>query len=162
MKLMTHFRNTLLFFGLMLSLWLSPGYTRADTLHVTSNITPEELVQEILIGGGVFTSNITYTGGALSRGEFWGGPGNIGLRDGVLLTSGYVTVAPGPNNSGSATGNAGAAGDPDLTLMSGVNTNDACVLEFDFVPQSSLVSFRYVFASEEYHEFVNSTSPSRG
>ena len=33
---------------------------------------------------------------------------------------------------------------------------DAAVLEFDFVPAGPEVTFRYVFASEEYDEFVNS------
>jgi uncharacterized repeat protein (TIGR01451 family) len=36
----------------------------------------------------------------------------------------------------------------------GHTTFDAAVLEFDFVPASSTVSFRYVFASDEYNEFV--------
>jgi len=128
--------------------------TRAQVLQVSSNITPEQMVQEILIGGGVVTSNITYTGNNISRGKFWGGPGNIGIEDGIILTSGAVTVAPGPNNSGSAGQNSNQPGDPDLNAISGVSTFDACVLEFDFIPQSTVVSFRYVFGSEEYHEYV--------
>ena len=36
------------------------------------------------------------------------------------------------------------------------NTNDAAVLEFDFVPEQDKVSFQYVFASEEYNEYVGS------
>jgi hypothetical protein len=126
---------------------------QSNTLEVTDVVTPEELVG-ILIGGGVETSNITYTGAPIARGKFWNGPGNVGIEDGVLLTSGSVFIAPGPNNSGSAGSNNGAAGDPDLQSISGVSSHNACILEFDFVPQSSLVSFRYVFASEEYHEFA--------
>ena len=136
--------------------------TNAQTLQVSSNITPQELVQQVLIGGGVATSNITYTGAAISRGEFWGGPGNIGVESGVLLTSGNVTIAPGPNNAGGAGANANTVGDPDLTAIANVNTNDACILEFDFIPQSSVVSFRYVFASEEYHEYVNQFNDAFG
>ena len=60
-------------------------------------LTPEQMVQEILVGGGVVTSNITYTGNNISRGKFWGGPGSIGISDGIILTSGNVTIAPGPN-----------------------------------------------------------------
>ncbi|MGI6776859.1 MAG: choice-of-anchor L domain-containing protein [Acetivibrionales bacterium] len=33
-------------------------------------------------------------------------------------------------------------------------TNDAAVLEFDFVPEGDVVSFMYVFASDEYNEYV--------
>jgi hypothetical protein len=139
-----------------------PGAVKGDTLHVTNAITPEQLVQQILIGGGVFTSNITYTGADISRGKFWGGPGNIGIRDGVLLTSGSVNVALGPNSSGGDGLATGQPGDPDLNAISGVNTFDACVLEFDFIPQSTVVSFRYVFASEEYHEYVNQFNDAFG
>lgn len=133
---------------------MHPLKTKGDTLHVTSNITPQQMVQQVLIGGGVLTSNITYTGASVSRGKFWGGPGNVGIRDGIILTSGTVDNAPGPNNTSGKSYIANTAGDPDLTQIAGVPTYDACVLEFDFVPQSSLVSFRYVFASEEYHEYV--------
>jgi len=35
------------------------------------------------------------------------------------------------------------------------STNDAAVLEFDFVPTQSTISFQYVFASEEYNEYVD-------
>lgn len=130
------------------------GFGQSSVLEVTDAITPEQLVQQILIGGGVETSNITYTGANIARGNFWNGPGNLGVEEGVLLTSGSVYIAPGPNSSGSAGNNNGAAGDPDLQAISGVSSHNACVLEFDFVPQSSMVSFRYVFASEEYHEYA--------
>jgi hypothetical protein len=130
-----------------------PGL-KADTLQVTSNITPQQMVQEVLIGGGVVTSNITYTGNNISRGKFWGGPGSIGVEEGVILTSGNVNVALGPNNNSGAGADSGQGGDPDLQQIAGVTINDACILEFDFIPQSSTVSFKYVFASEEYHEYV--------
>ena len=135
---------------------------QSQVLQVSSNITPQEMVQEILIGGGVVTSNITYTGNNISRGEFWGGPGNIGIEEGIILTSGNVTVAPGPNNSGSAGANSNQGGDPDLNAIAGVSTFDACVLEFDFIPQSTIVTFRYVFGSEEYHEYVNQFNDAFG
>jgi hypothetical protein len=137
-------------------------HSKADTLHVSSSITPQQMVQEVLIGGGIVTSNISYTGNNISRGEFWGGPGNVGIGEGIILTSGNVTLAPGPNNSGSAGANSGQGGDPDLSMIAGVSTFDACILEFDFIPQSSTVSFKYVFGSEEYHEYVNQFNDAFG
>lgn len=139
-----------------------PSSLKADTLHVTNSITPEQMVQQVLIGGGIVTSNITYTGANISRGKFWGGPGNIGIRDGIILTSGDINKAKGPNNSGSAGTNTNTGGDPDLNQIAGTATFDACVLEFDFIPQSNVVSFRYVFASEEYHEYVNQFNDAFG
>src|SRR5262249_36262721 len=38
----------------------------------------------------------------------------------------------------------------------GFDTLDATVLEFDFVPSFSTLTFRYVFSSEEYNEYANS------
>ncbi len=150
----------------LLSLLITSSYfsftIKADTLHVSNNITPQQMVQEILIGGGVVTSNITYNGNNISRGKFWGGPGNIGISDGIILTSGNVNVAPGPNNAGGAGADSGQGGDPDLTQIAGVSTFDACILEFDFIPQSSTVSFKYVFGSEEYHEYVNQFNDAFG
>jgi hypothetical protein len=48
-------------------------------------------------------------------------------------------------------------GDADLTALSGFPTNDAVVLAFDFVPDDAEVFFNYVFASDEYNEYVNTT-----
>lgn len=148
---------------MLLTLFLSLPIFRAtgQVLEVNSDITPEEMV-EILIGSGLEYSNVVYTGNDISRGSFWGGPGNIGVSNGIILTSGNVTVAPGPNNSGSAGTNSGQGGDPDLNILAGVSTFDACVLEFDFVPEYAYIWFDYVFGSEEYHEYVGQFNDAFG
>jgi hypothetical protein len=51
---------------------LNPASSQA--LEVTSEITPEDMV-EILIGSGLSYDNVVYTGNEISRGSFWGGPG---------------------------------------------------------------------------------------
>src|SRR5262249_30374302 len=67
----------------------------------------------------------------------------------------------GPNLQPNACGNIdnttifGTPGDPALSAIVGASTFDAAILEFDFVPQFSTVTFRYVFSSEEYNGFVN-------
>src|SRR5690606_34479356 len=38
--------------------------------------------------------------------------------------------------------------------IAGVDTENAAILEFDFIPLSDTVRFRYVFGSDEYPEFV--------
>ena len=58
------------------------------------------------------------------------------------------------------TANDGLGGDSDLDnlLGPGFSTEDAAVLEFDFecpVLQDTVISFQYVFTSDEYNEFVN-------
>ena len=63
----------------------------------------------------------------------------------------------GPNECGGNTTDNQVPGDADLTTLAGVSTFDASVLEFDFVPAGNTVSFNYVFSSDEYPEFANSS-----
>lgn len=123
---------------------------------VVEGVDSITLVQQHLIGHGVTTSNITYQGHVNAKGTF-NGLSNIGIQSGILLTSGRANNSKGPNNAANKTFAAGKPGDISLNQLSGGSTQDASVLEFDFVPQSTLVEFRYVFASEEYPEYANSS-----
>lgn len=89
---------------------------------------------------------------------------DLGLGRGLLLTSGQLSWAVGPNNDAGG-GNIfeadnGLPGDPDLDYLSdqfgdGSLSNDACIVEMDVIPASNELTFEYVFGSEEYPEFVN-------
>jgi len=135
---------------------------KAQLTVSTGAMTPTQYVQNVLVGSGVTVSNVTFSGDNNQIGEF-DGTGTvpyIGLDNGIVMATGDVNVAVGPNDDGGAQlggGNFGA-GDSDLDILegSGVGTNDAVVLEFDFVPTGDTVKFQYVFASEEYPEYVNS------
>jgi gliding motility-associated-like protein len=128
-------------------------------LAINTGWTPNQLVQNVLVGTGVVITNVTYTGAAVAIGEFNnGGTTNIGLNRGIIMSSGAATIAVGPNNSGSAGQSNNQPGDPQLAaLIPGYTCNDASVLEFDFVPLSDTIRFRYVFASDEYPEFSGSS-----
>jgi hypothetical protein len=117
-------------------------------------VTPTTLVNSLL-GNGVTASNITFTGAPVSAGTFTGGTGIVGIESGIVLSTGTAADIVGPNNSDSQTTDNGIPGDAQLTALSGVPTNDASILEFDFIPQGANLSFKYVFGSEEYNEFVN-------
>lgn len=126
-------------------------------LTVNGTLTPQELVQTILIGNGVSASNITYTGAPVAIGMFNSSNSNVGFNTGILLTTGTIANAIGPNNSGNTGTDNFRPGDSDLNTLVTVTTQDAAVLEFDFVPASDTLRFNYVFASEEYIEWVNSS-----
>ena len=135
------------------------------TISVTpidgSTVTAGDLV-ETIVGTGISYSNVSYTGtiGAAigSAGLFTNGnDAGIGIDEGILLGSGYALNARGPNSTDGSTDVLGTGGDADLTTLAGFTTNDATVLEFDFVPDGDTVFITFVFSSEEYNEFVNST-----
>jgi gliding motility-associated-like protein len=151
----------------------------ASFSQITTNntMTPAQMVQNVLLGAGVTASNITYTGYVNGIATFTATPGvNLGFSGGLYLTSGSCLLND-PNGSGTD-GPFGPSsdqqsvsqdfsspptnGDPDLdAIVSPLETADASVLEFDFIPQSDSVKFRYVFGSEEYNEFVPS-APGQG
>ena len=119
-----------------------------------SGLSPEYLVEEVFIGGGCFTvENIQFSGAGVAGGYFSSGLSSIGIDEGIILSSGNIATAENDNFLGSSGNNLNQAGDPDLALA-GVSY-DAAVLEFDFTPTTDVITFDYVFASEEYPEFVN-------
>ncbi|MBP9923923.1 MAG: choice-of-anchor L domain-containing protein, partial [Bacteroidia bacterium] len=123
-------------------------------LIVDTTLTPEFLVNNILLGPGVVASNIQFTGQQKASGYFQGGVSNLGLNSGIVLTTGRATDAIGPNDNPAKSFVNQSPGDPLLDALFNQNTMEACRLEFDFVPSSDSVRFRYVFASEEYSEGV--------
>lgn len=151
-----YFSKRNLFFSLA-GILLFTEFSSAQ-LTTSTAMTPTMLVQNVLLGSGLTATGITYSGSPGSRGSFNGSASNIGFASGVLLASGDISNAVGPNNmSGSSTPNA-LPGDPDLDMiMSPTLSYDATILEFDFVASSDTIKFNYVFGSEEYMEFVSTT-----
>jgi gliding motility-associated-like protein len=124
-------------------------------LTVNNSLIPQQLVQSVLLGPGVTVSNVTFTGAANAIGQFNGTSSNVGLNSGVLITTGDIVFAPGPNLTDAGGTDNFAPGNATMDLLAGQTTFDASILEFDFIPVTDTVTFRYVFGSEEYPEFVN-------
>ncbi len=131
-----------------------------------------------LAGSGVSVSNVAYTGDNRAGGMFTGGTSSIGFDSGIVLDTGKVQTystdsacsqgVEGPNTCYEAIGSNpagpsgtdnstdfGLPGDSNLDTLTGSSTQDAAVLQFDFVPQQSTVQFSYVFSSEEYSDYAN-------
>lgn len=130
----------------------------------TDNSPSSSDLVSTLLGTGITASNIKFIGISNSAGVFADGKAAIGFDEGIVLSSGNIANVIGPNKSDSITQSNGLGGDADLDgLLPGYSTHDATVLEFDFVadatPGATLttVSFQYVFASDEYNEYVNSS-----
>jgi hypothetical protein len=127
---------------------------------VTSGLTASQLVDLIVPSGGDITiiGTPTYTGASVASGSFSGFNADSGLpfSSGLLLTSGHVNNALGPNNAGDSSQNNGLLGSSLLEAVTGQAFSlDASTLTFQFRSTTPNFSFRYVFASEEYNEWVN-------
>jgi gliding motility-associated-like protein len=131
-------------------------------LTVSTSLTPQQLVEEVLLGSGVTATNVMYNGqlnaqaGLPGIGSFVSVGTNLGLDAGVVLAAGNVANIPNMASVLMSDFN-GTGSDPDLVQLSNQNINDKAVLEFDFVPTGDTLRFKFVFASEEYNEYVCSS-----
>ena len=123
---------------------------------VDESLSAQEVVETILLGEGVEIFNVTYSGDLDQIGSFDANNSNILIPDGMIMATGSCSNVIGPNDSGSSTTGGGnfQVNDPDLDQLSTFNTNDAAVLEFDFIPTGDSINFNYSFGSDEYNEYV--------
>ncbi|MCI5217817.1 MAG: hypothetical protein D3914_01150 [Candidatus Electrothrix sp. LOE2] len=137
-------------------------FSAKNVFSITTDNTPSpyDLVTALL-APGITVSNITFAGVPTSAGMFSEGSVAIGFDKGIILSSGNIANVIGPNQQDGITQDNALAGDADLDALAGYSTYDATVLEFDFIVDSvpgvtlATVSFQYVFASDEYNEYVN-------
>gem|GEM_PF-5847273 len=134
-----------------------------DNADIIVEPEPEEENIELNTGLNAYRA-IGFFEGGLSE--------DIGIESGIILSTGDISDAAGPNDGDGTGQSLGNPGDLDLDLILNPNllseideenreevegdTNDAIVLEFDFIPENEEFVFEYVFASEEYNEFANS------
>ncbi|MBS1941555.1 MAG: choice-of-anchor L domain-containing protein, partial [Bacteroidetes bacterium] len=131
------------------------GHMAFAQLTVSPQTDLEQLARTIT-GPGVSISNPQVTCHADGFGEFTYTGSLLGIDQGVLLTSGTITNAIGPNNVANKTFQQQTGGDPLLDMVTGRTTKDACKFEFDIIPAGDSLRFDFVFGSEEYNEWVGS------
>ncbi|MEM6697224.1 MAG: choice-of-anchor L domain-containing protein, partial [Bacteroidota bacterium] len=145
--------------SLLIFLCNSPIAAQNQLKLTTENYSNvEDLVKNVFIKGScanVF--NIQSIGALAGIGRFDRGANVIEMNEGSILSSGLVEDAVGPNDYHGTTFRYGDfSGDPDLSQIATSSVADPVGIEFDFIPIGEEVSFNYVFASEEYCEFVGS------
>ena len=74
--------------------------TAGAQLVTGSSVTPEEALIEHFKGQNVEVSNITFSGELSQIGSFNSAASNVGIGSGIVLASGDVEVAIGPNDAG--------------------------------------------------------------
>lgn len=118
-----------------------------------------------IFGPGVVVNNATYFGDRVSSAIYSEGQRAAGVvpsETGVILSTGDVrsfTQSSGdPNRSTgtSADTRDGINNNAQFNTLAGGATFDAAMLDVTFTPQGSMLTMRFVFASEEYPEYINS------
>ena len=137
-------------------------------INCDTSFTAEQLVDSFLLGQGIRAGNITFTGQKVGIAYFRNETNAVGIENGILLSTGSVFNANGPNNTPYITTNfmdpnvkKRPKGDRDLNKICRSVTYDVSILEFDFIPFDNLISFSYVFGSEEYLSLIHISEPTR-
>ena len=140
--------------SLLAGLVLSGIHAKAQ-LTVAPQTDLQQLAESIS-GPGVRITNPEINCHGQGYGEFEYTGSLLGLESGVVLTSGRITDAIGPNTVENKSFQQGASGSSLLNTVTGRTTYDACRFEFDVLPSGDSLSFQFVFGSEEYNEWVGS------
>ncbi len=141
-------------------------------LEVNSTLTPDEYVNDVLLGSGVEATNVQFTGSPVQIGQITGfDTDDFPIAAGLILST---EVANNPANIDDGCQDdfiddgLEVSGDPDLLAIAnsvppliGQNfsvssVNDICAIEFDFIATGDTIRFNYVFGSDEYLGWINS------
>ena len=145
---------------------------KAQSQIVIDNTAPYDvaayLVDDILLGGGVVALNHTFQGHPSQIGWFNAVNTNLGIDNGIVMGCGDIySLDPIIGSSFPTIPN--TVTDPDLLdvansvpaligqTFSVSSINDVAILEFDFIPTSDSMEFRYAFGSAEYFAWENSS-----
>ncbi|RXR32962.1 T9SS type B sorting domain-containing protein [Flavobacterium piscinae] len=138
-------------------------FSQAITVNTTTYTVPE-LVTNVLVSSPCLdVTNVNWStgsnfGSSNGIGYFQNTNPNFPMQSGVILSTGNVSNAPGPNNSMLNDGLTTWPGDNDLEVIlanAGISmtSTNATVLEFNFTALSPHFDFDFLFASEEYGNF---------
>lgn len=134
------------------------------TVESLMGVHVDSILHQYFVGEGVTITNGTFNGlpgnvtssqiGVFNRNNFTQFP----IASGLVMTTDNVSVAAGPNDNAAAGLSDGVVPYVEALLqpLSSEQLYNCASLEFDFRTGADTFAFRYVFASEEYCEFVHS------
>ncbi|WP_179008444.1 T9SS type B sorting domain-containing protein [Winogradskyella forsetii] len=144
---------------LFLLLFAHVFYLHAQQISTDNSLQPNALIQNIIGTGCATASNVSSAvngsvNGIVSFGSFDSGTTNFPLQNGLVLSTGSVSAAANTFvNDDLSEGNIDWSTDQDLIDVLGIDqTLNATSIEFDFESANSFVSFKYLFASDEYQQ----------
>jgi hypothetical protein len=159
--------------------WASPIVVKPLSANNASPAAVQSLVTTLL-GGGItlVQGSVQYTGASSASGLFVNGgtdlATSIGVNYGALLTTGDArfvsgtalnvddvpnkTTAFGAGINNTLTRNT-EPGSSLFNTLTSAQTFNASILSFQFIPVGNTITLKYVFASEEYGDVVNTGFP---
>ncbi|AUC15602.1 hypothetical protein BTO06_10795 [Tenacibaculum sp. SZ-18] len=160
---MNKIKATFLFLFLFSLAGLLNAQVRVNNVTETeSGFNPEQLISDVLIEGNCNTvSNVSSVVSGTPTDQTTKNYGffkrqagsSFPFEEGIVLTTGIANrIQAGASPGNLSTPTTGIT-DIDLAATLGVDPSqisDAAVIEFDFIPKSNRISFRYLMASQEY------------
>jgi hypothetical protein len=155
--------------GLAILFLLAISSLTQAQLTVDTTITAQSMVEDFLLGSGVLVSNVQMAGNDNQNGIFMNGMPVLQLDSGIVLSSAFASnVADGGFGDNFGNGVSSPYLNDLLDIANSVPPligqnfsifamYDASILEFDFVPYGDSLTFTYVFGSDEYLEWVNTS-----
>ncbi len=145
-------------FTLFLSASLACG-VQAQVV-IDNSQTGQAIVENIFLGNGIFVANVMLNGASADYvsdqlATFSDASNGIGIGQGLCMSTGVVSNMTAEGSAGNPS-NPYSFQDPDILalLTNEFVVNDLASLEFDFIATGDICNFQYVFASDEYPEFV--------
>jgi hypothetical protein len=150
---------------LLLSIaFIAISFSGRSQIMIANDETPAQLIVNTFIGQNMTINNIKFNNSNAQAeivhdqmGRFSNGVAGLAVDQGLILSTGNIIGALGPNDSNGETNPTTTPniGDADLAAISLGNVQNAAIVEFDFIPNGNTVLFEYIFASEEYPFYVN-------
>ncbi|MCX6256989.1 MAG: choice-of-anchor L domain-containing protein [Bacteroidia bacterium] len=124
----------------------------SQPININTLVTASQFFTNYFKAGGITVTNVVTTYSSDQCYSFFSNVSSFDtlMSGGFLMTNGSATNASGPNDNSSTNTNVGTTGDVNLNTLTGQTTYDASVVQFDFVPKTNTIQFRFVFASDEY------------
>src|SRR5690554_2166031 len=143
---------------MVFSILLLISHTSSGQIVVTQEM-PTQYVEKIC-GNSVQWYNPVVIGSTDALASFTGGvSGGLAptMDSGILLSTGSLASSnamAGPSSIFNNT-DMGTPGIPELSAMSGEDTFDGIILQFDIIPTTDQLKVNFMYGSEEYNQWVN-------
>ena len=149
--------------GLTESAWAGPFTFQTAScgtaITVNTTYTPTDLINNVILNTDCANATTIISQGNCGIAYFNNNQGSFPFEEGMLIRSGNANLSVGPY----ATGNSDSStcsqlSDTDLaTIISNTGqsgtVNDVSSVKFNFTANSNLLSFNFIFASNEYGQY---------